>query len=106
MLAESAIDHLSFPKAILFGITQLTLILSVVWFGTRQRREDFRFSRVFGLTLLCLSSSLPFALVAYLLWPWDSRTWTAPVVVFFAALSPVVTVYIISIIRKRRMMRK
>jgi len=106
MLADSTTDNPSLSRAIVCGVIQLILVLSIVWFSTRKRREDFRFSRVIGLTLLCLSSSLPFALVAYLLWPWDFRTWAAPTVVLLAVFSPIATAYILGIMRKRRMMRK
>lgn len=106
MLAESAIDHLTFPRAIVFGVIQLTLILSAVWIGTRQRREDFRFSRVIGLTLLCLSSWIPFALIAYLLWPLDFRTWPAPIFILLAVFSPLVTAFILGFTRRKKMIRR
>jgi len=106
MLADAAIFHMSYTRVVLLGVLQLTIILSLAWFGTRQRREDFRFSRVIGLTLFCLSSSLPFAFIGYLLWPWDFQSWTAPVVILLAVFSPVATAYILGIIRKKKMLKK
>ena len=106
MLADAALFHMSYPRVIFFGVIQLCIVLSVAWFGTRQRQEDFRISRVIGLTLLCLTSSLPFAYVAYLFWPWDFQSWVVRADVLLAIFSPVVTACILGIIRKRKMLKK
>ena len=106
MLEDAALFHMSYPRVILFGAVQLCIVLSVAWFGTRQRQEDFCFSRVIGLTLLCLASSLPFAYVAYLLWPWDFQSWIVRVDILLAMFSPLATAYILGIIRKRKILRK
>lgn len=106
MQADPALFHMSYPRVVFFCVVQLTIVLAVAWFGTRQRREDFRFSRVIGLTLLCLASSLPFVSLAYLLWPWDFQSWLVRADISAAVFLPVVTAYTLAIIRKRKMVRR
>src|SRR5579859_6518535 len=106
MQADAALFHMSYPRVVFFCAVQLAIVLSVAWFGTRQCREDFRFSRVIGLTVLCLSSSLPFAYVAYLAWPWDFQSWLVRADILMAVFTPLVMAYILGIVRKRKMLRK
>jgi hypothetical protein len=106
MFADAALFHMSYPLVIFFCCVQLTIVLAVAWFGTRHRPGDFRFGRVIGLTLLCLVTSLPFAYVAYLLWPWDMHSWILRADIFLAVFAPIITAYILGIVRKRKLMRR
>jgi cytochrome bd-type quinol oxidase subunit 2 len=80
-------------QLILVGVLQIIVVLIVCWFGTRGKRTDFRIFRVVALTLLCLASSLPFAVIAYLLWDrgWDSQG--VRIAVALAALTPLITAF-------------
>jgi hypothetical protein len=106
MFADAAMFHMSYPRVILFCGIQLTIVLAVAWFGTRKHPDDFRLGRVIGLTLLCLTSSLPFAYAAYLLWPWDMRSRILQADLFLAVFAPVITAYVLGLIRKWRMVKR
>jgi len=106
MQADAAINHMSSPQVVLFGVIELSIVLGVAWFGSRwQHPGDFRLARVIKLTALCLATSLPFFSVMYFLWPWDfeSRTvrTTVGLAVLFAFLAPLVTAYVLGLSLKR-----
>ena len=106
MLADSAIFHKSPAQVLLFGGVNLAVILAVAWFGTRSRRQDFKFGRVIGLTLLCLAASLPFAWFAFLWWPWDFQSWIVRLDIFLMIFAPLVPVFALVAMRKRKALRK
>jgi hypothetical protein len=91
MPAESAIINRSPLELILIGAFQIIVVLLVCWFGTRRHRSEFRFGRVAGLTLLCLATALPFALIAYLLRPWDWESRIVRVAIVLPVFMPLVT---------------
>ena len=106
MQTGAAISHMSLSQVAFICTVQLAIVLSVAWFGTRSRREDFRFGRVIGLTLLCLATSLPFWWFAYLLWPWDFQSWLVRGDIFLAVFTPLVAAYTLGLVRKWRLSRK
>jgi len=71
MLADAAIFHKPPLQIALFGVAQLTFILTLAYFAKRAHPDRLRFARIAWLTAACLATSLPFAFVAYLLWPWE-----------------------------------
>jgi hypothetical protein len=91
MFAASAIQNRSPLELILVGVFQIVVVLLVCWFGTRRHRSDFRFGRVAVLTLLCLSTALPFAIVAFLLRPWDWESRVVRVAIVLPVFMPLVT---------------
>jgi hypothetical protein len=103
MQADAALLDMSFPRVAFFCMVQLAIILAVAWFGTRSHREDFRFGRVIWLTLLCLSTSLPFVWLAYRLWPWDFQSRLLRADILLAVFTPLIVAFILGVIRKRRL---
>ncbi len=71
MLADSAILHKTPMQIALFGVVELTVVLTVACLAKRARQGELSFTRVAWLTAASLATSLPFAFVAYILWPWD-----------------------------------
>jgi hypothetical protein len=106
MQADAAISHMSLSRVAFFCAVQLAIVLSVAWFGTRSRRDDFKFVRVIALMLFCLATSLPFWWFAYLLWPWDFRSWLVRGDILLAVFTPLVAAYILGLVRKWRLSRK
>ena len=109
MQADAVISDMSLPRVAFFCTVQLAIVLSVAWFGIRSRREDFKFGRVIWLTLLCLATSLPFAWLAYRLWPWDFESWLLRAdisLAVFTPLTPLIVAFIFGIGRKRRLAKR
>jgi Kef-type K+ transport system membrane component KefB len=110
MQAHAALFHKSPLEIALFGAFQLSVVFAVAWFGTRGRPDEFRLSRVIGLTVACLATALPFVLVAFWLWPWDLEPKHIRITISSALLlaffTPLTTAYILAIIRKGKMLRK
>src|SRR5262245_45726865 len=77
---------------------QITVVLFVVWFGTRHRRNEFRFGRVAAVSLLCLASAVPQAAIAYLLWPWDWESWISRTSVLAVAIAPLGTAIVLGLL--------
>jgi hypothetical protein len=106
MQADAAIFRMSVPEVLFFGAAELTFVLAVAWFGARSRQEDFSFGRVVLITLLCLSTSLPFAWLAYRLWPWDFQSWLVKCDILSAVFTPLFAALILGIIRKRKLTKR
>ena len=110
MQADAAFFHKSPLQIALFGAFQLSVVFAAAWFGTRSRPDEFRLSRVIGLTLACLATALPFVLLTYWLWPWDLQSkpirMTIAAALLLAFFTPFATAYILGIIRKRKMSRQ
>jgi hypothetical protein len=106
MQTDPALSNPSYLRVICAGLLQLILVLAYAWFGTRQRRADFRFFRVIRLTLLCLASSLPFACIAYWLWPWNFESWWLQANLFLMVFSPIITGLAIGFLKKRMMLKR
>lgn len=102
MFAESDIENRNPLELILIGAFQMIVVLLVCWFGTRSHRSDFRLSRVARLTLFCLVTGLPFALIAYLLRPWDWRSPMVRVAIVLPVLMPLITAFVLGFIKRLR----
>ena len=102
MFAEFAIENRNPLEPILIGVFQIIVVLLVCWFGTRSHRSDFKLSRVVGLTLLCLGTALPFAVIAYLLFPWNWESPTVRVAIVLPVLVPLVTAFALAFIKRLR----
>lgn len=96
MFAESAAMNRRPLELVLLGAFQIALVLVVSWFGTRHDRAGFHLGRIAVLTLLCLATGLPFALVAYWLYPWDWNSNLVRTVVILPPLVPLATAIALS----------
>jgi uncharacterized membrane-anchored protein len=102
MFAETAIVSRSPLELTLIGAFQIIVVLLVCWFGTRRCRSDFRLGRVAVLTLLCLATSLPFGLVAYLLRPWDWESRIVRAAIVLPVFMPLFTALALGFTRRFR----
>jgi hypothetical protein len=93
-------------EAVLFGGFYVAFILAVACYGTRTHPEDFKLNRVSRITLLCLATSLPFACLAYLLWPWDFQSWRVQADILLTVLTPLFSAFLLGYARKRKMLKK
>src|SRR5437870_2372328 len=87
-------------QIVLWGTCEMVAILFIGWIGTRYRRGDFSFGRVFGLTVLCLGSSLPFAFFLYSRWPLDWESSAVKFAILLAVISPWVIACVLALVLK------
>jgi hypothetical protein len=106
MQADAAINNLSGFKVAAFGAAYISLVLFLAWFCSRGRPGEFRFRRVFWLTLSCLATSSPFLVRAYYLWPWDWQSTAVNFTLLSAVLAPLVVAMILAVFLKRRERRR
>ncbi|PWU22142.1 MAG: hypothetical protein C5B50_00140 [Verrucomicrobia bacterium] len=102
MQADAAIKNLSGIQVAAFGAAYISLLLFLAWFCSRGRPGEFRFQRVFWLTLSCLATSLPFLVRAYYLWPWDWQARPVCITLLSAVLAPLVVAITLAFFLKRR----
>jgi|ERR1041385_3107557 hypothetical protein len=99
MLADAAIFHKTPMQVALFGVVELAVVLTLAYLAKRAHPDRLRFTRVAWLTAACLATSLPFAFVAYRLWPWDLDSKNLRFAVVLALLgtffAPFVTAFVL-----------
>lgn len=106
MQADITFSQTSPLQYTLLCILLLAIVLLGGWFCGRAQRESFKLRRAISLMLLCLATSLPFAFIAYSLWPWDFDSLLLQADISLAIFAPLVTAYVIGITRKRTILRK
>lgn len=106
MQADAAILHMNLAQVGVFWGSSLAFVAVLVLVLARRQPEDFRPIRVVGLLALCLSTSLPFLLIAYWLRPWNFQSILLQSDIALAVFGPIVTAFIVGYLRKRKLAAK
>jgi hypothetical protein len=105
MQADAAILNLSSGQIVVSCVISLAIIVVLVAVVSRHRPEQFRLLRVIGLTLLCLSTSLPFAWL-YLRGPRNFNSLWFQADVLLMVFAPIIMAFVLGYLRKRKLRRK